>query len=148
MFNSKILVASKPLDYYLFNIWKKHLENRGVDFILSNTIKNINIIDNSVSCVELLNEEKFEKKQIPIHEIKNLVVTPRFKNENRSNINLTLKVEVYSEGYPSNSQSLTLDSFKNIDVPKMLEDAGIPSDETTIFILKILIRCFHNCFSS
>ena len=86
----------------------------------------------------LLNEEKFEKKQIPIHEIKNLVVIPRFKNENRSNINLTLKVEVYSEGYPSNSQSLTLDSFKNIDVPKMLEDAGIPSDETTIFILKIL----------
>ena len=86
----------------------------------------------------LLNEEKFEKKQIPIHEIKNLVVTPRFKNENRSKINLTLKVEVYSDGYPSNSQSFTLDSFKNIDVTKMLEDAGIPSDKPTIFILQIL----------
>jgi hypothetical protein len=31
-----------------------------------------------------------------------------------------------------------LDSFKYIDVPKMLEDAGIPSDKPTIFILQIL----------
>ena len=59
LFNSKILVASKPLDYFLFNIWKKYLENRGVEFLLSNTIKDINIIDNSVSCVELLNGENY-----------------------------------------------------------------------------------------
>jgi len=59
LFRSEILVPSKPLDYFLFNIWKKYLENRGVDFVLSNSIKDINIIDNSVSCVELLNGENY-----------------------------------------------------------------------------------------
>lgn len=59
LFNSKILVLSKPQDYFLFNVWKKYLENRGVSFILSNSIKNINIIDNSVSCVELSNGENY-----------------------------------------------------------------------------------------
>jgi len=59
LFNSKILVSSKPQDYYLFNVWKKYLENRGVSFILSDSIKNINLIDNSVSCVELYSGQNY-----------------------------------------------------------------------------------------
>ena len=59
LFNSKILVSSKPQDYFLFNVWKKYLENRGVEFILSDSIKNINLIDNSVSCVELYSGKNY-----------------------------------------------------------------------------------------
>lgn len=59
LFNSKILVSSKPQDYFLFNVWKKYLENRGVSFILSDSIKNINLIDNTVSCIDLYNGENY-----------------------------------------------------------------------------------------
>jgi len=59
LFNSKILVSSKPQDYFLFNVWKKYLENRGVSFILADSIKNINLIDNSVSCVELYSGQNY-----------------------------------------------------------------------------------------
>jgi hypothetical protein len=59
LFNSKILVSSKPQDYFLFNVWKKYLENRGVSFILADSIKNINLIDNSVSCVELYSGKNY-----------------------------------------------------------------------------------------
>jgi hypothetical protein len=59
LFNSKILVSCKPQDYFLFNVWKKYLENRGVSFILSDSIKRINLIDNSVSCVELYSGQNY-----------------------------------------------------------------------------------------
>jgi hypothetical protein len=38
LFCSKILVPSKSLDCYLFNTWKRFLENKGVEFILEKEI--------------------------------------------------------------------------------------------------------------
>jgi len=59
LFCSKILVPSKTLDYYFFNIWKKYLEDKGVEFILENEISNINIIGDSVSCIDLTNGNNY-----------------------------------------------------------------------------------------
>jgi hypothetical protein len=53
------MVPSKTLDCYLFNVWKEFLENRGVEIILEKKIANINIIDNTISCIDLESGEHF-----------------------------------------------------------------------------------------
>jgi hypothetical protein len=59
LFNSKILVPAKTLDKYLFDNWKRFLENKGVEFKLEKEIYSINIIDNSVCGVDLLSGEQY-----------------------------------------------------------------------------------------
>ena len=59
LFYSKIMVPSKALDCYLFNIWKGFLENKGVEIILEKEIANINIIDDTISCIDLESGEHF-----------------------------------------------------------------------------------------
>ena len=59
LFYSKILVPSKSLDCYLFNSWKRFLENKGVEFILEKEIEDINTIDDTVSCIKLVNGENY-----------------------------------------------------------------------------------------
>ena len=57
LFYSKLMIPSKVLDVYLFNTWKGYLENRGVEFMLEKELANINIIDDSVSCIDLASGE-------------------------------------------------------------------------------------------
>lgn len=57
LFYSKVMVPSKALDCYLFKTWKRFLENRGVEIILEKEIANINIIDDTISCIELVSGE-------------------------------------------------------------------------------------------
>ena len=57
LFYSKVIVPCKALDCYLFNVWKGYLENKGVEICLEKEIANINIIDDTVSCIELISGE-------------------------------------------------------------------------------------------
>lgn len=87
--------------------------------------------------VELtLKGETIEKQQLTVEQVKELVVTPKFKNSNKDKVKLTINFEVIF-GHKQKKQSFTLDSFKNIDITKMLSDLGIPSDKETTFIMEV-----------
>lgn len=59
LFYSKVIIPSKTLDCYLFNAWKGFLENKGVDIILEKEVANINIIEDTISCIELKTGENY-----------------------------------------------------------------------------------------
>jgi hypothetical protein len=114
LFNSKILVSSKPQDYFLFNVWKKYLENRGVTFILSDSIKNINLIDNSVSCVELYSGENYGCVNlvlaVPPTALVNLLNNNKDNIDNRDNRDENGDGDSNSGGY-KNENELLKDAF-------------------------------------
>jgi len=88
--------------------------------------------------VELtLKGETIDKQLLTVEQVKELVVTPKFKNSHRDNINLTINFEVSAVGHKQNKQSFTLESFKNIDVTKMLSDVGIQTDKQTTFKMEV-----------
>ncbi|MDD2984358.1 MAG: hypothetical protein PHQ74_13315 [Crocinitomicaceae bacterium] len=88
--------------------------------------------------VELtLKEETIDKQELTVEQVKDLVVTPKFKNSHKDNVKLTINFEVTAVGHKQNKQSFTLDSFKNIDVTKMLSDVGISSDKQTKFMMEV-----------
>lgn len=60
LISHKILQPILPLDVSLFNVWKQFLENRGVDFLLNVDLKNVALIDNSVSHIILNNGEQID----------------------------------------------------------------------------------------
>jgi hypothetical protein len=115
LFNSKILVSSKPQDYFLFNVWKKYLENRGVTFILSDSIKNINLIDNSVSCVELYSGENYGcinlVLAVPPTALVNLLNNNRDKGNDNGNDNGNSEDGDSNSGGYKNENELLKDAF-------------------------------------
>jgi len=84
--------------------------------------------------VLLLNEIKIDSQKIPIDEIKNLKVIPKYKNRNTF-LDLRIEFEVSAEGYKIVKKEFSPERFKDIDVNKMLEEAGIPREEKTSFLL-------------
>lgn len=72
-----------------------------------------------------LNGNKIDTQAIDPEQIKNLQITPRYKNSSTEGINLTIKVEVYAMGHKIVSKMFSPDNFNTVDVPKMLMEAGI-----------------------
>ena len=60
MISHKILQPKLPLDVSLFNVWKQFLENRGVDFLLNVDLKNVAVVDDSISHITLNNGEQID----------------------------------------------------------------------------------------
>lgn len=84
-----------------------------------------------------LKGEIIDQQILTIEQVKELVVTPKFKNSHRDNVKLTINFEVSAVGHKQNKKTFTLESFKSIDVNKMLSDVGIPADKKTTFMLEV-----------
>lgn len=82
------------------------------------------------------NGQDAEALSIPISNVGDLTIEPKYKNSKTSN-ELTLTFQVSAIGHKMNKKSFTLESFKNIDVDSMLQEAGIPKDKKTDFLLTI-----------
>ena len=84
--------------------------------------------------VLLLNEVKIDSQKISVNDIKNLKIVPKYKNRN-TGLDLQIEFEVSAEGYKLVKKEFSPETFKNIDVHKMLVEAGIPTEEKTSFYL-------------
>jgi antitoxin component YwqK of YwqJK toxin-antitoxin module len=84
-----------------------------------------------------LNGESVDKKTLTPEQVKQLVITPKFKNSSKTENNFTIKFQVSAVGHRQNEKTFTLESFKNIDVLQMLSEVGIPSDKKTSFTLTV-----------
>lgn len=94
---------------------------------------------NEICKVELtLNGESVENRILTPEQVQQLVITPKFKNNSKTENNFTIKFEVSAIGYRQNEKSFSIESFKNIDVLQMLSEVGIPSDKKSIFSLTLL----------
>lgn len=83
-----------------------------------------------------LNGEKLDKQLLTIEQIKELIITPKFKNGNRANVNLTVKLTIIVGNVPS-SESFSIENFKTIDVAKILSDITPAPDNKVSFSLRI-----------
>jgi antitoxin component YwqK of YwqJK toxin-antitoxin module len=96
-------------------------------------------ITNEIYKVELtLNGEPIDKITLTPEQVKQLVLTPKYKNSSKTENNFTIKFQVSAVGHKQNEKSFTIDNFKNIDVLQILSEVGIPSDKQTSFTLMIL----------
>lgn len=66
--------------------------------------------------------------------IGDIVIEPRYKNSNTST-EITLSLSISSLGYKLVKKTFTIESFKYIDVPAMLEEMGLPKDKEASFQL-------------
>jgi antitoxin component YwqK of YwqJK toxin-antitoxin module len=82
------------------------------------------------------NGQDAEKLAIPITNISNLNIKPKYKNSKTSD-ELTLTLEVSAIGHKMIEQKFTLESFKSIDVVSILLAAEIPNDKKANFVLTI-----------
>ncbi len=94
---------------------------------------------NEIWKVELtLNGESVEKRTLTPEQVRQLVITPKFKNKSKIENTFTIKFQVSAIGHRQNEKLFKIDSFKNIDVLQMLSEVGIPSDKKTSFTLTLL----------
>lgn len=76
-------------------------------------------------------------KMLEMEQIKDLQVEPKFKNKLRENVNLKIKIEISAIGYKPVTQTFSIDEFKNINIPKMIADAGMPLSVQKTYILSV-----------
>lgn len=82
------------------------------------------------------NGQDAETLAIPIDQVGNLTIVPKYKNSNVSN-DLNLTFEVSAIGHKPNKKKFTTESFNTIDLGSMLEEVGIPTEKETSFVLTI-----------
>lgn len=84
----------------------------------------------------LLHGQKIDQQLLKFNEVGNLEIKPLYKNSTISN-KLTVGFEVSAIGYKVIEKRFTLKSFYKIDIDSMLNEAGIPKDKTSSFVLSI-----------
>lgn len=93
---------------------------------------------NEIWKVELtLNGEPVDKKNLTTEQVKQLIITPKFKNTLPIETNFTLEFQVSAIGHKQNKKTFTVDNFKTIDVIQLLSEVDIPSDKETSFTLRV-----------
>lgn len=75
-----------------------------------------------------LNGEVNYSGMMSFDQVKDLYVTPYFKNSHREGINLTFNFKIIPVGHQPIIQSFALVDFKSVDVLKMLVDSNIPEE--------------------
>lgn len=80
---------------------------------------------------------KLGNRELQLEQIKDLTVDPKFKNKARENVSLKIKFEISAIGFKPVEQTMPLDAFKNINVAKLLADAGMSSAVDKRYTLSI-----------
>lgn len=84
-----------------------------------------------------LNGESVENRSLTIDQVRQLVITPKFKNSSKIDTNFTVKFEVTLVGYKENEKTFSIENFNTINVLEILSEVGIPSEKATYFILTV-----------
>ena len=88
--------------------------------------------------VELtLNGEKIEGKKLTFEELKKIIITPKFKNRNKTLDNLRIKFQVSAVGYRQNEKTFTLENYSEINVAAILAEVNIPKTENISYDLSV-----------
>ncbi len=89
--------------------------------------------------VELnLNGESVNQKTLTPNQLKDLIITPKFKNTNRDNVNLTIEFQVSAIGRKYLKLKFTLDSFKLFNLNNVLLENGFKAQDKISYSLMIL----------
>ncbi len=78
-----------------------------------------------------------DKTILTPEQVKQLVITPKYKNTSPIETQFVLEFYVSAVGHKQTIKSFTMDSFKTIDVKRILSEAKIPSNKKTIFNLVV-----------
>ena len=84
-----------------------------------------------------LNGESVENRNLTIDQVRQLVITPKFKNSSKIDTNFTVKFEVTAVGFKQNEKTFSIENFNTINVLEILSEVGIPSEKATYFILTV-----------
>ena len=84
-----------------------------------------------------LNGESVEKRSLTIDEVRQLTISPKFKNSSKMETNLTVKFEVSAVGYKQNEKIFTIENFNTINVLEILSEVGIPIEKASSFNLSV-----------
>jgi hypothetical protein len=75
---------------------------------------------------------------LSIEQVRQIEITPKYKNNTKINIDSIIIFQISAVGYRQIEKKFTIDSFKNIDIQQMLSEVGIPSNKKTIFTLMFI----------
>ncbi len=84
-----------------------------------------------------LNGESVENRSLTIDQVRQLVITPKFKNSSKIDTNFKVKFEVTLVGYKENEKTFSIENFNTINVLEILSEVGIPSEKATYFSLTV-----------
>ena len=80
-----------------------------------------------------LNGESIEQKTLTPDQLKDLTITPRFKNSTSDSVELTIEFQASAKGRKYLEQTFTLDSFKLFDLNNWLLENGYKAEDNIIY---------------
>jgi hypothetical protein len=86
----------------------------------------------------LLNDEPVGDKWLLPTQLKDLIITPRFKNAARDSVNLTLEFTATAISRKSVRQNFTFETFKSFDLNQALLENGFKSDDQIRYSLMVM----------
>ncbi len=84
-----------------------------------------------------LDSMNINNKVLACREFNNIIITPKFKNNNTTGSNISIDFSVSIIGKKPYNKSLTIDEFKTIDVCKILEELDIKSPNSASCSMRI-----------
>ena len=82
--------------------------------------------------------DRFDKKAIPIDQIKNLKITPKYKNSHtNAKITVTVTFSTETPPYKTITKKINIESFQDIDVASILSEAEIEQGKVIDFRLYV-----------
>jgi hypothetical protein len=84
-----------------------------------------------------VNGKSVDNDSLTSEQVRQLVITPKYKTSLKSDDQISIKLQGSVVGYRQAEETFTLKNFNNVDVPKMIRNAGIPKGKTVGFTLMI-----------
>ena len=84
-----------------------------------------------------LNGESVEKRSLTIDQVRQLTITPKFKNSSKIETNFTVRFEVTAVGFKQNEKTFSIENFNTINVLEILSEVGIPLEKASSFNLSV-----------
>ena len=81
-----------------------------------------------------LHGESVENRSLTIDQVRQLIITPKFKNSSKIDTNFTVKFEVSAVGFKQNEKTFSIENFKTIHVLEILSEVGIPLEKASFFL--------------
>lgn len=91
----------------------------------------------------ILNGESVNQKTLLPNQLKDLIITPKFKNATTDSVNLAIEFQVSATGRKYLKQTFTLDSFKLFDLNNLLLENGFKAQDKISYGLMVLNKQIH-----
>jgi hypothetical protein len=81
--------------------------------------------------------EPVNQRTLLPNQLKDLIITPKFKNSTTDNVNLTLEFQVFATGRKYLVESFSLEDFKSFDLQQLLLENGFKAQDTIKYALTV-----------